>query len=230
MRMSIDKLWIRWVAANALGEFIGLGLTFAIIGALITYLGPAESQLLIMVTFILLVASGAMEATVVGMLQWWAMKPWFPMIKFRSWWMATTIGALVAYVIGYLPSTMMDFGAEASVEVFEPSAGMVLLLAALLGLVGGAILSFAQWLVLRKQVEGAGWWIPANMLAWAVGMPIIFHGVDKAMELSSVVQISLVMGGWLLVAGAIVGAVQGIFLVRIAGEKGKIETKLDRSS
>jgi hypothetical protein len=112
---SADKrtLWLRWVVANAFGELIGLGATFAVIA-------------------------------------------WFPGITRRAWWFATLVGALAAYGLGYLPSTLMNLGEQATATpVTEPPQWIVLLLAAGLGGVSGAVLSFAQWRVMRKQVGHA---------------------------------------------------------------------------
>jgi hypothetical protein len=176
--MTTNKLWLRWTGANALGEMFGLGLTFLITGWYFSSQGNSSTITGILLAFAVAVLSGAVEATVVGLAQWWAMHPWFPAITRFSWWMATLAGALVAYVLGYLPSTLMDMGASASQSAaaasVEPPQWVTLLLAAGLGLVGGAVLSFAQWLVLRGKAKRAGWWIPANMLAWALGMPLIF--------------------------------------------------------
>jgi hypothetical protein len=97
----------------------------------------------------------------------------------------------------------------------EPPQWIVLLLAAGLGAVGGAVLSFAQWLVLRRSVQGARLWIPANMLAWAFGMPVIFWGIDMAFKMPALWQSVLFMAGTLFVTGAIVGGVHGLFLVRL---------------
>ncbi len=85
-----------------------------------------------------------------------------------------------------------------------------------MGAVGGAVLSFAQWLVLRGKVRRAGLWIPANMLAWTFGMPVIFWGIDQAFKLAEVWQSVLLMAGILFLTGAIVGAIEGLFLVRMA--------------
>ena len=93
---------------------------------------------------------------------------------------------MAAYVLGYLPSTLMSLGEQSTqTPMAEPPQWIVLLLAAGLGLVGGAVLSFAQWRVLRKAVARAGCWIPANMLAWMVGMPLIFWGIDAAQQADS---------------------------------------------
>jgi hypothetical protein len=94
----------------------------------------------------------------------------------------------------------------------------VLLLAAGMGAVGGAVLSFAQFLALRKTVVGAGRWIPANMLAWTLGMPLIFWGIDAAQKTGSLAAGVGVLALALLAAGTLVGMVHGIFLVRMAGK------------
>jgi len=146
------------------------------------------------------------------------MHPWFPSISRISWWCATLAGALIAYVLGYLPSTLMDMSAANSSQAApaEPPQWIILLLAAGMGAVGGAVLSFVQWLVLRGKVRRAGLWIPANMLGWTFGMPLIFWGIDLAFKMSEAWQSVLLMAGILFITGALVGAIEGLFLVRIA--------------
>jgi hypothetical protein len=61
-------------------------------------------------------------------------------------------------------------------------------------------------------------WIPANALAWAFGMPVIFWGMDQAFKMAEVWQSVLVVAGALLAAGLLVGGINGRFLVMLAGE------------
>ncbi len=216
--MTKNKLFQRWTLANALAELFGLGLTFLITGLVFSGLDNQQTILSITLTFIFAVLSGAVEATIVGLAQWRAMRPWFPTLSRFAWWRGTLVGALIAYVLGYLPSTLMSMGeaTAGSAPVEEPDQWIILLLAAGMGAVGGAVLSFAQWLALRGKVQGAGIWIPANMLAWAFGMPVIFWGIDLAFKMPTVWGSVLVMGGALLAAGAVVGAIHGAFLIRLA--------------
>lgn len=210
------RLWRRWIAANALGECLGLGLTFLVIGLVFSRLGAQQSVGFILFAFLVAVASGALEATLVGLAQWWAMHPWFPAISRFHWWRATLVGALLAYILGYLPSTLMSLGEAASQEpVSEPPQWLMLLFAAGLGLVGGAVLSFAQWLVLRRHVPHAGRWLPANMLAWLAGMPLIFWGIDLAFRQDTLLVATLLLVTILLLTGAVVGAIHGAFLVAL---------------
>ncbi len=227
--MPKQSLWLRWVCANALGEMVGLGLTLGLGMFYYSQVGEEQNIAAVLAAFAVAVASGAIEATIVGFAQWWAMRPCFPTIARRAWWQATLVGALIAYVLGYLPSTLMSLGeqsataataaAAAAAPPAEPPQWVVLLLAAGLGLVGGAVLSFAQWLVLRKSVASSGSWIPANMLAWLFGMPLIFWGIDAAQKGQPLWQSLLIMALALLLAGALVGSIHGAFLVRLASHK-----------
>ena len=218
--MSKNQLWSRWTLANALSEMVGLGLTFLITGLAFSMLDGLGGITSILLTFVFAVASGTVEATFVGHAQWWAMHPWFPGIGRSAWWRGTVIGALVAYVLGYLPSTIMSMGeaTASSAPMAEPPQWIVLLLAAGMGAVGGVVLSFAQWLVMRGKIQRAGLWIPANMLAWTFGMPVIFWGIDLAFKMSTVWQSVLLMAATLFVAGAVVGGIHGLFLVRLADQ------------
>jgi hypothetical protein len=219
--MSKNQLWSRWTLANAFSELLGLGLTFLITGLVFSKLDSQGTMTSILLSFVFAVASGAIEATFVGLAQWWAMHPWFPTIGRFAWWRGTMIGALIAYVLGYLPSTLMSMSeaTASSAPVAEPPQWIVLLLAAGMGAVGGVVLSFAQWLVMRDKVKQAGLWIPANMLAWTFGMPIIFWGIDMAFKMSAVWQSVLLMAVTLFVAGAVVGGIHGLFLVRLTEQE-----------
>jgi hypothetical protein len=218
MNKSKVILWRRWTVTNGLAELAGLGSTFATIGLLVSRIDTRHITG-ILLAFAVTVASGAIEATIVGLAQWWAMHPWFPAIERPAWWRATLIGALLGYVLGYLPSTLMSMG-EATTQTAqaEPPEWVTLLLAAGLGAAAGAVLSFAQWLVLRKKARRAGVWIPANMLAWACGMPVIFLGMDLAFRMNAIWQSVLAIAGAILVAGLLVGAIHGRFLMRMVGE------------
>ena len=215
----VEKIiWIRWVGANALGEMVGLGLTFGVTGLTFSWLDSLPGAVGLLAAFFAAVLIGTIEATVVGLTQFWAMHPWFPKITRREWWMGTLGGALLAYGLGYLPSTLISLGEQSpsTAPIVEPPPWITLLLAAGMGAMAGAVLSFAQWLVLRKSVRRAGLWIPANMLAWLLGMPIIFWGIDLVFQVGQVLPGILIMAGVLLLTGALVGATHGIFLVKLA--------------
>src|SRR5512143_2892833 len=108
-----QTLWFRWMLANAMGEMFGLGLTLVVGAYAISKIGDQAGIVAILAVFIVAVFSGAIEATLVGLAQWTAMHPWFPNATAFAWWRATLLGALLAYVLGWLPSTIMSLGEEA---------------------------------------------------------------------------------------------------------------------
>ena len=83
--MLKNRLFQRWTLANALAELFGLGLTFVITGWVFSKLDGQGTVASIILTFVFAVLSGAVEATVVGLAQWWAMNSWFPMIGRFGW-------------------------------------------------------------------------------------------------------------------------------------------------
>lgn len=86
-----------------------------------------------------------------GILQWFLLQR-----RFRNAWrwiLATALGwTLGASLILLAIPDGMDF---------------------LAGLVTGMTTGTAQWLVLRREVHWAGWWIVINIVAWTAGMALL---------------------------------------------------------
>jgi hypothetical protein len=218
------SLWRRWVVANALGELVGLGAT-AVAGVALAQLFAAT-----LTTFASLAGAGAMillgtfEGVVVGLAQWLALRRPFPALSRRAWVLASAAGAFAAWTLGMIPSTLIDFGADAGAA---PPAGMsdtlMYALAAAMGAALGPILGLPQWLALRPHARRAAWWIAANAAAWTLGMPIVFIGASSAPA-----------GGWpglvatglltATAAGAMVGAVHGLALIWLAQPRRRLSS------
>ncbi len=186
--MNRGGLWLRWVAANALAEMLGLGATLGVGYLLFARLGDPPNLAAALGMILLMTASGAIEGAVVGLLQWSVLRRALPAVSRRAWVVATLAGALVAWFLGSLPSTLIGLAsgpAEAAAPAQEPPAALVLTMAAAMGLVLGAILGMPQWRVLRRVVGRAWIWMPANSVAWALGMPAVFAAVDLAQQTGS---------------------------------------------
>jgi len=205
--------WSRWVLANFLGELAGLGIVgVAGYGAVQVFGEPTSATQLIGFA-VLAVGLGAVEGGIVGYAQHVVLRRRLPQL--RGWVPATVLGAVIAWALGMLPSTLASLFASADPkEAGEIPDVVQLLLAVPMGLVAGAILAFPQWRVLRKRVLRAGWWIPANALAWACGMPLVFVAAGVRPEMSVWLAASAVVGS-LAAAGAVVGAIHGAFLVKL---------------
>lgn len=213
------RLWRNWVAANALGELIGLGLAGLIGVALVRVIEALLGAAAPLVVAVIMVAAGTLEGAIVGFAQWRVLRQPFPSIRARAWVLATALGSLLAWTLGMIPSTVLSLGADADAPASaEPPALLFFGLAALLGLALGPFLGVPQWLILRRAVPRAGLWVSANMLAWAVGMPLVFLGASNVPTGWPLAGIAALVLATAATAGAAVGAVHGLVLVRLAGE------------
>ena len=205
-------LYRRWVTAKTVAELLGLGAT----GLLIALLAPRLETMSPLLLAGLMVVSGiVLEGVLVGALQGRVLKSALPKLSAKHWIGFTALGAGVAWLLGVVPSTLLTFEAEVGTAPPEPSTFLVLALAALMGLALGPVLATPQWVVLRRHVNRALWWIPANALAWALGMVIIFAGIDLMMATPSLILRALLGVSTLTLTGAGVGAVHGLVLLRL---------------
>ena len=207
---SERALWVRWVGANTLGETIGLGFT-AIVAVAVASAGDTGRLALVVAAAAALVAAGAVEGVAVGYAQWRVLRGPLATLRARSWVLATVIGAVVAWTLGLVPSTLAGGAGEGGAP--PVSAAVQYLLAALMGFVLGPVLGVPQWRVLRRFVPHAGRWVLANAAAWAAGMPVIFLAAGNVPPGAPPWLIALAVLGACAAAGALVGAVHGVWLV-----------------
>jgi hypothetical protein len=203
-----------WVAANGIGEALGLGTTFVLGRAIAPKLSLDTGPYPALATAGAAIVLGTvLEGVVVGAAQAMALRR-FTAIRWRTWTTATACGAGLAWTLGMAPSTWMALSPPADAgPVQEPSLAVTMLLAAGLGLVAGPILGAAQWAVLRRQVDGAGRWLWANALAWAVGMPLVFLGMDLVPWTGHPAAVALGVYAVCGLAGLAVGAIHGRVLL-----------------
>ena len=207
-------LYLRWVGANALGELIGLGATFAIGVGLFSGLAESPGLLPTLLTALLMTASGVIEGGVVGWLQWQVLREAFPMVMRGVWVRATILGAVVAWALGAVTMVIGSLSASSGEQTMqEPDPTFMLVMEVSMGLAAGLILAFPQWRVLRYAVKRSWVWLPANSLAWGLGMPLVFAGVDQAMAASSLWVAVALFALHLLLSGTLAGAVHGLALV-----------------
>lgn len=207
-----SHLYARWVTANGLSEGLGLGTTFAVGFSLVPHLGQTPGAGSWVAVAVLAVLMGMLlEGVVVGAAQSWALRPRLPFLPPWKWIMATALGAGVAWALGMVPSTVMAVaaGPQGAPSPAPPAALFQYGAAALMGLVLGPILGLAQWMVLRHHVERAASWLWANAVAWAVGMPMIFLGMEFVPWDRGGVPVYASAFAVCLAAGLVVGAVHG---------------------
>jgi hypothetical protein len=224
-RRAFDRrLYRRWIWANGWSELVGLGATALLGWWVIRSTGEPSSVLAVLGTALLAVAGGTLlEGVLVGYAQARALRPSLPALSGGSWIIATAVGAGVAWALGMIPSTVMTLAGASSAGGQPPPAWLAgpaqYLLAALMGLVLGVVLGFPQALVLRRYTRRWRRWIPANALAWALGMPIVFAGAGLAPVNAGLAPVIATVGLTCLVAGLVVGATHGVVLAGLLASR-----------
>ena len=203
---------------------MGVSITALVGIAAVIYAGEGTGALATLALAALAIVVGTLvEGTVVGTAQWLVLRRPLPGMSWKTLAVATGAGALVAWTLGMVPSTVLSLGADSSgggATPAEPSDAVVFGLAFVMGLVLGPVLGFAQWLALRRFVARTGLWMPANALAWALGMVMTLVASSipaKSFGAGTVVLLAVTLSG----AGAVVGAVHGlalVWLVRLSRE------------
>ena len=135
------RLWFWWAVASTGGMLFG-------------YLLPGFSTLSRTAIVV-----GLSFGVISGFLQWLVLQLY---ISYSYPWILTSVlGWTVAFairedvIIGYL------FNGNAMFSLASLTLELLFI-----GVVAGA----SQWLILRQWSSWAGWWIPGNAVAWAVGM------------------------------------------------------------
>jgi hypothetical protein len=156
-----------------------------------------------------MVSAGLVEGAVLGAAQSVVLRREFLGFSRSSWIAATSVGAAAAWCLGMLPSTFYPAWTDWS-PVLTVSLAVVLGLALL------ATIGFAQWLVLRHHLARSRTWVPANAVAWLLGLGVL---MGIAMPLwsegqSTVLVVAIgVLGG--LAMAATVAVVTGVWLARL---------------
>lgn len=174
------SLWLSWLLASTAGG--------AFIGAMAA---PTDF-------FWFLVMTGL----VVGVAQWLVLRRYLPG---AGWWILASalgwfLGTLVLITTQGITFPITDF-LESVIRL-----GGVIWLNVVDGTLYGAVLGVAQWLVLRRHSQYAGWWVLASSIGGAVNGAV---GAACAAAIPIGISAALPYGaGW---AGA--GAVTGMVLV-----------------
>jgi hypothetical protein len=197
-------LWRRWTLATTLGEAAGFCVP-AIAGGLAAAAGlPAG------VAGAALLAAGAAEGYVLGAAQAWALRTAVPNLPGRAFATATAAAAVLAYVIGLVPSTLAERIRDLPPSVVVPAAvlgGLALL----------ASIGTAQWLVLRRAGHDVPWWIATTAGGWLAGLTVFMAVATPLWRLGQPAPLVIAIG---VFAGALmavtVAATTGFAALRLA--------------
>jgi hypothetical protein len=193
----------RWLLACAVAETIGMGAS-AGAARVAQSMSPGPGVAVV-------VAGGIIEGTALGVAQGAVLRERLGP-RHRTWVLVTVLVAGLGWALGSAPAAVS--GDESGTA---PPLGLVVLGAAGLGLVMGALLGAAQAAVLRDRVRHPWRWVTANALGWTVAMAVIFTGATTAgadWAWPVVVGYGALTGG---LAGAALGLVTGAWLPALDG-------------
>jgi len=183
------RLWLQWVAANALGLAAGMAL-FGVLDDTVGELGDTGDA-------IAHLGGLPLAATVFGLCQWLILRRYAQ----RSAW--GIVGAAIGLTLGYLGGFLIADGGADFVVGF-----------ALMGIGSG----LAQWLVLRQRYMRSGWWAAASGAGFTIGavvaVGIAVAGLGDRLG-SGIVGYVALISFFGLVAGAPGGGLTAFVLSRL---------------
>jgi hypothetical protein len=167
---------LKWVLANAVGIIVGFAVFIAV--AIVVY----DAQVLNAVGFGLgFGLGGALGGTALGILQCLVLRR--QINHARCWVLATAVGSAVGSAMGGF-----IFGSMGPTETYE-----LIVFSAM----AGTSIGIMQWLVLRRQVYKAGWWVLANGVGFAM-FGFVNSVVSFVVSMVFVIAITGLVLVWLL--------------------------------
>lgn len=241
-QLTYRQFWRKWTFRCGLGEMLSMAVAASIAVAYNYSMGEPESLGAGALNMLVMLGAGAIEGFILGWAQWSVLRLKYTYLKAEEWIGYTMAVAILGWALGMIPS-MFSFNTPTAKNVTqpitpimpngtdslflkpnfqvtetittEPSLLWILLGAAAMGLLLGALFGLFQWFALRKHSSQAKVWILANSVAWAVGMVWIFLAAtlpDASTPIPLIVGMGAAGG---ILAGLSVGAITGWFLMWI---------------
>ena len=206
--------WSHWVLLLAVAEAIGMTAAAGAARASMAVVGDPPTLGQSAAVLGLAVAGGGVEGLALGLATYRGLGADGSGLTRGRWVGVTALVAMLAWAIGSAPAS---FSGNGRADDAGPPWLLVVVGAAVLGLVTGALLGGAQARLLRGQVAHHRRWVTASCLGWAPAMAIIFVGatVPDAGWSTPVVVVTGTVTGFL--AGAVLGAISGVVLRSLDG-------------
>ncbi len=182
------RFWLWWVLASTVGWLLGFLVGF-IGGHAVEEILPSYGN----------AAIGAGLGAGVGIMQWLILRR---QVSRAGWWvLASIVGLAVAPVVG--TAVALAGGYSITPESFGVLVGWIVVAA-----VGGAMAGIMQWLILRRQVSRAGWWVLASTVGWGVSVAV-WEGVAALGRAMGFFPFAVALVG----GGVGLGSITGIMLI-----------------
>jgi hypothetical protein len=199
---------LRWVLACLVGEAMGIAVAAGGFWASdVVYPEPRGAAARV-AGWLVVVTAGAIEGAALGTATWWVLRDRIPALPAVRWIGAMIAVAAAGWAVGMLPSTVNT----SAVDGAGPPWWLGLLVIAVGGAAGGAVVGAAQAWALRGFASGLGRWVVLNTVAWPLALLEIFAVAGLARP-SLPVGAVLAIGGLAGIgSGLVVGLVTGLGL------------------
>lgn len=183
--------WLQWVTASTVAFCLNataIGGTARILNDISSVVGGVA------VTGVTLLVVGFLP----GFLHWIILRQWLPR---AGWWVSVSgLGSFLGFLaigLGMNLAIGVAGGEDGSAYIMFPGFGVEFAFA-------GALAGTIQWIVLRRWVTRAGWWVVISSVGWAVA------GLAY-MRLTRGNDVALPLGG--AISGALSGGITGLGMV-----------------
>ncbi len=185
-KLASWSLCLLWIAASAVG-FAVAATAFAGIQKLVPETTPAFLRAAIFC------GTAGVGASLPGFLHWLILRRRFSR---AAWWIAASgAGSILGFIVLGWGLAVADTGVGIAAGIVVPGLSFA---------VAGAVAGVLQWLVLRRWVSHAGWWILASSIAW-VGATYAYLTLTRGND------VFVPVGG--AVSGMVSGAITGLVLI-----------------
>ena len=204
IRQVTESVWLQWTLVNmgawtigwplAIGTSIALNLT--LLPEIGTEIMPGDLFWAVWLSGFLLVA-GAATGFLVGSAQWFVLRHRIPCPRFSNWALVSALGSGLGLSLFGAGSWMVNGALISDQTKATLVAGIQMVSLASIGVL--------QWLILRHQIQRAGWWILCCTLGLGISVTVGSVLLDPILDLSFVTDIC---SGTFLV-GCMVGLIFG---------------------
>jgi len=170
IRKPDSLLYAGWITLNALSIPIAWGITIIVItqiekviGGTILVNGQTRITEDYLASFVLFPLLGL----ITGLSQYLLLRRYLAKM---GWWVAATfLGWILPFIILQLVFTVFQIGQTNFAIILRTSIFFLM----------GGLLGLIQWIVLRKKIQFAGWWILANSLGWGLAILITSGNISN---------------------------------------------------
>ncbi len=172
---AVSRFWLWWLAATIVGTGAGMAIAFLGLGALLSRLSQAAYGAVI----------GAVFGAAVGISQWLVLRRYLDRVG--GWVVLTLVGWVIFWELNIL-NLLGEAPGVAFVQDFWHLA------------VFGGLVGVLQWLLLRRRVQKAAWWLLASMFGAALGAEVA-DGVNAALHSDTSIDFLIGSIVWAYITG-----------------------------